>query len=43
MDRVTMIPVKDLGADRIRRTVRGGMGQMPFEETTRSRMRISMR
>ncbi|HKE25442.1 MAG TPA: PQQ-binding-like beta-propeller repeat protein [Bryobacteraceae bacterium] len=29
MDRVTMIPVKELGADRIRRTVRGGIGQMP--------------
>jgi quinoprotein glucose dehydrogenase len=35
MDRATMIPVKDLGADRIRRTVRGGMGQMPpFENDT---------
>jgi quinoprotein glucose dehydrogenase len=29
MDRLTMIPVKELGADRIRRTVRGGIGQMP--------------
>ena len=29
MDRVTMISVKELGADRIRRTVRGGIGQMP--------------
>jgi quinoprotein glucose dehydrogenase len=37
MDRVTMIPVKDLGADRIRRTVRGGLGQMPpFENDTLS-------
>jgi quinoprotein glucose dehydrogenase len=33
MDRVTMIPVKNLGADYIRRTIRGGQGQMPpFEE-----------
>jgi quinoprotein glucose dehydrogenase len=33
MDRLTMIPVKELGADRIRRTVRGGIGQMPpFED-----------
>lgn len=29
MDRTTMIPVKQLGPERIRRTVRGGMGQMP--------------
>ena len=37
MDRLTMIPVKELGADRIRRTVRGGMGQMPsFENDTLS-------
>jgi quinoprotein glucose dehydrogenase len=33
MDRLTMIPVKQLGADRIKRTVRGGIGQMPPFET----------
>ena len=33
MDRTTIIPVKQLGAELIRRTVRGGMGQMPPFET----------
>ncbi len=33
MDKVTVIRTADLGADRIRRTVRAGMGQMPpFEK-----------
>jgi quinoprotein glucose dehydrogenase len=35
MDKATVIPVKTLGPDRIRRAVRGGSGQMPaFEEET---------
>ena len=35
MDRLTMIPVRELSADRIKRTVRGGIGQMPpFESDT---------
>jgi quinoprotein glucose dehydrogenase len=33
MGGATMIPVKELGAERIRRTVRSGMGQMPPFET----------
>ncbi len=37
VDRVTMIPVAALGADVIRKTVRGGRGQMPpFEPETLS-------
>jgi quinoprotein glucose dehydrogenase len=35
MDRVTVIPVRELGAERIRNTIRGGQGQMPpFSDTT---------
>jgi quinoprotein glucose dehydrogenase len=37
MDKLTMIPVAEFGADRIRRAVRGGRGQMPpFEQETLS-------
>jgi quinoprotein glucose dehydrogenase len=37
MDKLTMIPVKDLGAGRIRQTVRNGMGEMPpFDNDTLS-------
>lgn len=37
MDRVTMIPVGSFSADRIRKAIRGGNGQMPpFEEETLS-------
>ena len=32
-DKATLINTRELGADRIRRTVRGGMGQMPPFET----------
>jgi quinoprotein glucose dehydrogenase len=33
MDRATIIPVRELGAERIRRTIRTGQGQMPaFED-----------
>ena len=43
MDRATMIAVKGLGADRIKKTVRSGQGQMPafdnrlFRRTTSTR------
>src|SRR6185503_11613852 len=34
-DKATLINTRDLGADRIRRTIRGGIGQMPpFEPDT---------
>ncbi|HKA02618.1 MAG TPA: PQQ-binding-like beta-propeller repeat protein [Candidatus Solibacter sp.] len=42
MDRATIIPVRELGAERIRRTVRSGLGQMPaFEVETLSNDNLS--
>src|SRR5205085_11690937 len=41
MDRLTMINVRELGPDRIRRTVRGGLGQMPpFEDDALSQQNL---